>query len=167
MWWTRSEEHTSELQSHSDLVCRLLLEKKKKSHEERGCLQSLEVALCRGAAGAAALAGRGDFVKVVSAGVTCRTRAPQPVRDGALSPYVVSLARALSHRHASIAVPIRSSAGYSPCAPLSLLPQALRFINLRVPRLTPLPPHAWPLFFFLVIRPPRRSPLFPPPPPFR
>src|SRR5436190_17240832 len=36
-WWRstsippafRSEEHTSELQSHSDLVCRLLLEKKK------------------------------------------------------------------------------------------------------------------------------------------
>src|SRR5260221_9644438 len=28
----RSEEHTSELQSHSDLVCRLLLEKKKKHH---------------------------------------------------------------------------------------------------------------------------------------
>src|SRR5438034_1189296 len=31
---TRSEEHTSELQSHSDLVCRLLLEKKKKKHNE-------------------------------------------------------------------------------------------------------------------------------------
>src|SRR5260221_3642131 len=34
----RSEEHTSELQSHSDLVCRLLLEKKKKSatrHKEK------------------------------------------------------------------------------------------------------------------------------------
>src|SRR5438034_4154566 len=30
----RSEEHTSELQSHSDLVCRLLLEKKKK-HDVR------------------------------------------------------------------------------------------------------------------------------------
>src|SRR5260221_5415251 len=28
----RSEEHTSELQSHSDLVCRLLLEKKKKHY---------------------------------------------------------------------------------------------------------------------------------------
>src|SRR5260221_3785475 len=28
----RSEEHTSELQSHSDLVCRLLLEKKKQHH---------------------------------------------------------------------------------------------------------------------------------------
>src|SRR5438034_4515711 len=28
----RSEEHTSELQSHSDLVCRLLLEKKKRVH---------------------------------------------------------------------------------------------------------------------------------------
>src|SRR5206468_6371964 len=30
---TRSEEHTSELQSRSDLVCRLLLEKKKKTAE--------------------------------------------------------------------------------------------------------------------------------------
>src|SRR5438034_4778891 len=30
---SRSEEHTSELQSHSDLVCRLLLEKKKKKIE--------------------------------------------------------------------------------------------------------------------------------------
>src|SRR5947207_11346959 len=30
----RSEEHTSELQSHSDLVCRLLLEKKKKMYLE-------------------------------------------------------------------------------------------------------------------------------------
>src|SRR5438034_5183326 len=29
----RSEEHTSELQSHSDLVCRLLLEKKKKQQD--------------------------------------------------------------------------------------------------------------------------------------
>src|SRR5260221_5416603 len=31
----RSEEHTSELQSHSDLVCRLLLEKKKTSYRLR------------------------------------------------------------------------------------------------------------------------------------
>src|SRR5947207_14519447 len=31
----RSEEHTSELQSHSDLVCRLLLEKKKKNKQEK------------------------------------------------------------------------------------------------------------------------------------
>src|SRR5437588_3809115 len=30
----RSEEHTSELQSHSDLVCRLLLEKKKQQTTE-------------------------------------------------------------------------------------------------------------------------------------
>src|SRR3712207_7664094 len=35
----RSEEHTSELQSHSDLVCRLLLEKKK-SEEHTSELQS-------------------------------------------------------------------------------------------------------------------------------
>src|SRR5437588_3082097 len=40
MWWpvkncshTRSEEHTSELQSHSDLVCRLLLEKKNRNQK--------------------------------------------------------------------------------------------------------------------------------------
>src|SRR5438034_2158785 len=31
----RSEEHTSELQSHSDLVCRLLLEKKKKKKQNK------------------------------------------------------------------------------------------------------------------------------------
>src|SRR2546426_1218617 len=31
---TRSEEHTSELQSPCNLVCRLLLEKKKKNKEE-------------------------------------------------------------------------------------------------------------------------------------
>src|SRR5260221_9677386 len=31
--FARSEEHTSELQSHSDLVCRLLLEKKKKKNK--------------------------------------------------------------------------------------------------------------------------------------
>src|SRR5438034_7515242 len=32
-WVIRSEEHTSELQSHSDLVCRLLLEKKKANND--------------------------------------------------------------------------------------------------------------------------------------
>src|SRR5699024_12312563 len=32
--WARSEEHTSELQSRFDLVCRLLLEKKKKKTSE-------------------------------------------------------------------------------------------------------------------------------------
>src|SRR3989454_7962061 len=33
--FTRSEEHTSELQSPCNLVCRLLLEKKKKSESKR------------------------------------------------------------------------------------------------------------------------------------
>src|SRR5260221_6601829 len=33
--YERSEEHTSELQSHSDLVCRLLLEKKKKEKYQK------------------------------------------------------------------------------------------------------------------------------------
>src|SRR5690349_23766105 len=32
---SRSEEHTSELQSRRDLVCRLLLEKKKKKKKEK------------------------------------------------------------------------------------------------------------------------------------
>src|SRR5438874_5893685 len=33
-WLQRSEEHTSELQSRRDLVCRLLLEKKKKKNKK-------------------------------------------------------------------------------------------------------------------------------------
>src|SRR5688572_32836445 len=38
LWATnmRSEEHTSELQSQSNLVCRLLLEKKKKKKDTEG-----------------------------------------------------------------------------------------------------------------------------------
>src|SRR2546430_11372967 len=35
LYETRSEEHTSELQSQSNLVCRLLLEKKKKKQDRR------------------------------------------------------------------------------------------------------------------------------------
>src|SRR2546428_6250650 len=41
----RSEEHTSELQSRSDLVCRLLLEKKKK--KKRSCDDELVLCLRR------------------------------------------------------------------------------------------------------------------------
>src|SRR5690242_20988471 len=37
-WRSRSEEHTSELQSHVNLVCRLLLEKKKKTKNNRHLL---------------------------------------------------------------------------------------------------------------------------------
>src|SRR5260221_9369967 len=46
---SRSEEHTSELQSHSDLVCRLLLEKKKKILTD-GLYRNVNVsrANCRG-----------------------------------------------------------------------------------------------------------------------
>src|SRR5437773_6234732 len=36
----RSEEHTSELQSHHDLVCRLLLEKKKKKKQKNKNIKS-------------------------------------------------------------------------------------------------------------------------------
>src|SRR5256885_7048571 len=36
----RSEEHTSELQSPCNLVCRLLLEKKKRSRGPGGCCRS-------------------------------------------------------------------------------------------------------------------------------
>src|SRR5438067_4840605 len=38
----RSEEHTSELQSRFDLVCRLLLEKKKKNQLQRQIVQMSE-----------------------------------------------------------------------------------------------------------------------------
>src|SRR5260221_3201926 len=42
----RSEEHTSELQSHSDLVCRLLLEKKKKwTHPPRRSTHPLLISI--------------------------------------------------------------------------------------------------------------------------
>src|SRR5690348_18166354 len=40
LWATRSEEHTSELQSPVHLVCRLLLEKKKKKKNIRSALTS-------------------------------------------------------------------------------------------------------------------------------
>src|SRR5436190_13210111 len=42
---SRSEEHTSELQSHSDLVCRLLLEKKKTKIQGTERLRALATAL--------------------------------------------------------------------------------------------------------------------------
>src|SRR5438132_9661430 len=41
----RSEEHTSELQSHSDLVCRLLLEKKKKQTTDNAAQQQRYIEL--------------------------------------------------------------------------------------------------------------------------
>src|SRR6266496_5455813 len=43
----RSEEHTSELQSRRDLVCRLLLEKKKKNPYQEFCLKKKKVELTR------------------------------------------------------------------------------------------------------------------------
>src|SRR5436190_17843892 len=45
--WTRSEEHTSELQSHSDLVCRLLLEKKNPQHSTRASSRTIRHATHR------------------------------------------------------------------------------------------------------------------------
>src|SRR2546430_11761599 len=41
-WETRSEEHTSELQSQSNLVCRLLLEKKKKQQQLDPAVQGFQ-----------------------------------------------------------------------------------------------------------------------------
>src|SRR2546426_8633467 len=44
----RSEEHTSELQSPCNLVCRLLLEKKKKKHTySRRCMSGCSTAVAR------------------------------------------------------------------------------------------------------------------------
>src|SRR5260370_29288978 len=39
----RSEEHTSELQSHLNLVCRLLLEKKKPTQNAKRCTLTIEI----------------------------------------------------------------------------------------------------------------------------
>src|SRR5690242_21053352 len=39
----RSEEHTSELQSHVNLVCRLLLEKKKKNKKNKTIIKLLQI----------------------------------------------------------------------------------------------------------------------------
>src|SRR2546430_13270119 len=41
-WAARSEEHTSELQSQSNLVCRLLLEKKKRTQIHDDMYRALE-----------------------------------------------------------------------------------------------------------------------------
>src|SRR6267142_6695926 len=40
---TRSEEHTSELQSHVNLVCRLLLEKKKNNVNQLLCIKKKKI----------------------------------------------------------------------------------------------------------------------------
>src|SRR2546430_6775974 len=50
----RSEEHTSELQSQSNLVCRLLLEKKTQQGRVEDGARNREAALALGNAGAAA-----------------------------------------------------------------------------------------------------------------
>src|SRR5947207_9720326 len=47
----RSEEHTSELQSHSDLVCRLLLEKKKKKSLQKTNVKNENTAVNRNEGG--------------------------------------------------------------------------------------------------------------------
>src|SRR2546430_2870212 len=45
LFTTRSEEHTSELQSQSNLVCRLLLEKKKRTNK-CACVRSMSTSVC-------------------------------------------------------------------------------------------------------------------------
>src|SRR5256886_9967572 len=51
-FWLRSEEHTSELQSQSNLVCRLLLEKKKNKTVK---VQQVHIVVVAGV-------GRGNYV---------------------------------------------------------------------------------------------------------
>src|SRR2546427_8361199 len=55
---TRSEEHTSELQSQSNLVCRLLLEKKKKT-KATSCRSRRHNGACRSCTPAQTRSGRG------------------------------------------------------------------------------------------------------------
>src|SRR5256886_4226097 len=57
----RSEEHTSELQSQSNLVCRLLLEKKKKDAGDVGDLRQTVDTRCNAAYRSACLQSRVHF----------------------------------------------------------------------------------------------------------
>src|SRR3989440_3580127 len=61
----RSEEHTSELQSRSDLVCRLLLEKKKHTSD----LQSRSDLVCR-----LLLEKKKTFLRMLLDATQCRLR---------------------------------------------------------------------------------------------
>src|SRR4051812_49751194 len=76
----RSEEHTSELQSHVNLVCRLLLEKKKKCEEQRLCVlfggQSADVEEQRAILGSAESRARGVVTRPQQQAVRVR-----PERD--------------------------------------------------------------------------------------
>src|SRR3970282_1734386 len=56
----RSEEHTSELQSHHDLVCRLLLEKKKRPPRDSRVVPRLVGAATHGRASAVSTDGGKD-----------------------------------------------------------------------------------------------------------
>src|SRR5476649_2748665 len=58
----RSEEHTSELQSHSDLVCRLLLEKKKKHVSSNSSSDNNTAVRVKSNTGARAAYGNTDAV---------------------------------------------------------------------------------------------------------
>src|SRR5437773_9326459 len=64
----RSEEHTSELQSHHDLVCRLLLEKKKDKKVERIGRERADShhAIRESAARAACVAAHGELQVVLA-----------------------------------------------------------------------------------------------------
>src|SRR5690242_21380458 len=56
---SRSEEHTSELQSHVNLVCRLLLEKKKRTDNESGGSKLVGGVRLDGGCGAGGVGGCG------------------------------------------------------------------------------------------------------------
>src|ERR1019366_7547820 len=70
---TRSEEHTSELQSLTNLVCRLLLEKKNSRHQSRSSTQCRHVVatmsnpseLLRRKGAAEERAHQGDYKSVI------------------------------------------------------------------------------------------------------
>src|SRR3989440_883544 len=82
----RSEEHTSELQSRSDLVCRLLLEKKKREAYllDRGVHSPVDVAagLVAGAGASVSVAGEGARRGGDQRGPCRRVTVATAVREG-------------------------------------------------------------------------------------
>src|SRR2546430_73365 len=163
----RSEEHTSELQSQSNLVCRLLLEKKKdrdlgsvRVQERPRLTEVLQVHLgyvltAVGVALATRDGGlRGDlhYAFPSRAGLPTRDRRPaSPARASATSRASTPDRGTHAHRARPRPAPVPPSRG----------------TQARLPRSYGFSSRPDSSFFFLSKRPPRNSPLFPPPPPSR
>src|SRR2546421_8790 len=163
----RSEEHTSELQSRSDLVCRLLLEKKKRRRHAAARSNR------RPRARTLAHRGRGQPLLIPFSDQRHNTRCDPRPTTHVRRVCAVALQPCTSH------IDRRRPLAYAPHAATRLLWCLAYRRGLGHPDVIvflfgahafffsyPCAVHS-PFFFFLIIRPPPRSPLFPYTPLFR